>query len=108
MHVSKGFPHMLTSNQRGRGQEPVTVVGNSRSAVTVRTWVVGGLRRRNAIRPAQPGAAADGRVPGSFHCPQESIMPLISQASSQAGKPDPWAEPWDSNSTWHSPGLGIT
>ncbi len=35
MHVSNGFPHMLTSNQRGRGQEPVTVVGNIRSAVAV-------------------------------------------------------------------------
>ena len=28
MHVSNGFPHMLTSNQRGRGHDPVTVVGS--------------------------------------------------------------------------------
>ena len=27
MQVSIGLAHMLTSNQRGRGQEPVTVLG---------------------------------------------------------------------------------
>ena len=27
MQVSSGLAHMLTSNQRGRGHEPVTVVG---------------------------------------------------------------------------------
>src|SRR5918996_3848759 len=35
MHVSSGRPHMLTSNQRGRGQEPVTVLGSVRFAVAV-------------------------------------------------------------------------
>ena len=35
MHVSSGSPHMLTSNQRGLGQEPVTVLGRIRSAVAV-------------------------------------------------------------------------
>ena len=35
MHSSNGFPHMLTLNQRGRGHEPVTVVGNIRLAVAV-------------------------------------------------------------------------
>ena len=29
MQVSSGRAHMLTSNQRGRGQEPVTVLGRS-------------------------------------------------------------------------------
>ncbi len=36
MHVSSGFAHMLTSNQRGRGHEPVTVLGRIRSFVTVK------------------------------------------------------------------------
>jgi hypothetical protein len=35
MQVSIGFPHMLTSNQRGRGQEPVTVLGRVSFAVAV-------------------------------------------------------------------------
>ena len=35
MQVSSGRPHMLTSNQRGRGHEPVTVLGSIRSAVAV-------------------------------------------------------------------------
>src|SRR5260221_2168024 len=35
MQVSSGRPSMLTSNQRGRGNEPVTVLGRIRSAVTV-------------------------------------------------------------------------
>ena len=33
--VSSGRPHMLTSNQRGRGHEPVVVQGRTVSAVTV-------------------------------------------------------------------------
>ena len=32
MQVSSGFAHMLTSNQRGRGHEPVTVAGSMRSS----------------------------------------------------------------------------
>ena len=35
MQVSRGRPHMLRSNQRGRGQEPVTVHGRMVSAVMV-------------------------------------------------------------------------
>jgi hypothetical protein len=35
MQVSRGRPQRLTSNQRGRGQEPVIVLGNIKSAVTV-------------------------------------------------------------------------
>ena len=35
MQVSSGLPHMLVSNQRGRGHEPVTVLGRIRSRVTV-------------------------------------------------------------------------
>ena len=35
MQLSSGRPHMLTSNQRGRGHEPVTVLGSVRSAVAV-------------------------------------------------------------------------
>src|SRR3954469_14710975 len=35
MHVSSGRPHMLTSNQRGRGNDPVVVLGKIKSAVAV-------------------------------------------------------------------------
>src|SRR6185437_6384430 len=35
MQVSRGRPHMLTSNQRGRGKEPVVVLGRIRSLVAV-------------------------------------------------------------------------
>src|SRR5262245_39313800 len=35
MQVSSGLPHMLRSNQRGRGQDPVTVLGRVRFAVAV-------------------------------------------------------------------------
>ena len=36
MHVSSGLAHMLMSNHRGRGHEPVTVLGRIRSFVTVK------------------------------------------------------------------------
>ena len=36
MHVSSGLAHMLTSNQRGLGHEPVTVAGSMRFFVTVK------------------------------------------------------------------------
>jgi hypothetical protein len=35
MQVSSGRPHILTSNQRGLGNDPVTVLGRIRSAVAV-------------------------------------------------------------------------
>src|SRR6185437_4126822 len=35
MQVSSGRPHMLVSNQRGRGKEPVVVEGRIRSFVAV-------------------------------------------------------------------------
>jgi len=35
MHESMGRPHMLTSNQRGRGHDPVTVAGRIMSFVMV-------------------------------------------------------------------------
>jgi hypothetical protein len=35
MQVSSGRPHILTSNQRGRGNDPVVVLGRIRSAVAV-------------------------------------------------------------------------
>src|SRR5262249_43932886 len=36
MQVSSGRPHMLASNQRGRGHDPVTVLGRMTSFVTVK------------------------------------------------------------------------
>ena len=41
MQVSSGRAHMLVSNHRGRGQDPVTVLGNTRSFV-----MVNGIARR--------------------------------------------------------------
>src|ERR1039458_6123648 len=35
MQVSSGRPHILTSNQRGRGNDPVTVLGRIKLAVAV-------------------------------------------------------------------------
>jgi len=35
MQVSSGLAHMLVSNHRGRGQDPVTVLGRIKSLVTV-------------------------------------------------------------------------
>ena len=35
MHVSSGLAHMLVSNHRGLGHEPVTVLGMTRSFVAV-------------------------------------------------------------------------
>ena len=66
MHVSSGLPHMLVSNQRGRGHEPVTVAGSIRFFVTVKAmrWRISpqtnvGLRptprlgrSRGPLRPA--------------------------------------------------------
>lgn len=39
MQVSSGFPHILTSNHRGLGQEPVIVAGNIKSAVNVNKFI---------------------------------------------------------------------
>ena len=36
MQVLSGLAHMLTSNHRGLGQEPVTVLGSTRFFVTVK------------------------------------------------------------------------
>jgi hypothetical protein len=35
MHVSSGLPHMHTSNHRGRGNDPVVVLGSIKSFVAV-------------------------------------------------------------------------
>src|SRR5262249_61572689 len=35
MHVSSGFPHRHTSNHRGRGNDPVVVLGKIKSLVAV-------------------------------------------------------------------------
>jgi len=40
MHVSSGLPHMLMSNHRGRGQDPVTVLGSVKSFVMVSAMAV--------------------------------------------------------------------
>jgi hypothetical protein len=44
MHVSSGLDHMLTSNHRGRGHDPVTVLGRIRFFVTVRAIALLGIR----------------------------------------------------------------
>jgi len=45
-------PHMLTSNQRGRGHDPVTVLGRVRSAVAVNIEVFFGSQRGQRCRSA--------------------------------------------------------
>ena len=52
MQVSSGSPHMLTSNQRGRGHEPVTVLGRIRSAVAVNIEVSSESQRGQRCRRA--------------------------------------------------------
>src|SRR5262245_52227141 len=42
MQVSSGRPHMQTSNQRGRGKDPVVVLGRIRWAVAVNITTSGG------------------------------------------------------------------
>ena len=44
MQVSSGRPHMLTSNQRGRGNDPVVVLGRISPAVAVNMECLQGLR----------------------------------------------------------------
>src|ERR1700736_5746141 len=53
MQVSSGRPHILTSNQRGRGNDPVTVLGRIRSAVAVNIGPPTGILLPNGR--AQPG-----------------------------------------------------
>ena len=48
MHVSSGRAHMLVSNHRGRGQDPVTVLGRTKSLVTVKAMA-------DSIREAAAG-----------------------------------------------------
>ena len=59
MQVSSGVPHMLTSNQRGRGHEPVTVLGSIRLAVAVNI-------RRLLVNPVK-GRPGTKRHPTSSH-----------------------------------------
>src|SRR5437764_11863856 len=49
MQVSSGRPHMLTSNQRGRGNEPVTVLGRIISAVAVNMGPSSGILPPRAV-----------------------------------------------------------
>ena len=63
MHVSSGRPHIQTSNQRGRGKEPVVVVGSSRSAVAVN---IGHLQTRHST-------ACEARRASSFCTPQIAV-----------------------------------
>ncbi len=58
MQVSSGRPHMLTSNQRGRGKEPVVVLGRIRSAVAVNT--------EGSLARAERGGCAKKRVETSL------------------------------------------
>src|SRR5882724_7504758 len=43
MQVSSGRPHMPTSYQRGRGKDPVVVLGSSKSAVAVNMYSSNGI-----------------------------------------------------------------
>src|SRR5580693_2581612 len=57
MHVSNGRPHMLTSNQRGRGNEPVVVLGKVSPAVAVNmNFLRAHSTQRRPTREAASGA----------------------------------------------------
>src|SRR5262245_7729307 len=69
MQVSSGRPHMLTSNQRGLGHDPVTVLGRIRSLVTVnaidnlvRSASFALTRRRFLFRSVERHGRADERL----------------------------------------------
>src|SRR6266542_6069843 len=61
IQVSSGRPHMLTSNQRGRGNDPVVVLGKIRLAVAVNM-------RRGPFRDGGERGLCSGRL---FRCGQE-------------------------------------
>src|SRR5579872_2954440 len=82
MHVSNGRPHMLTSNQRGRGNEPVIVDGSILSAVAVNiatiilvaaSRTVRDVTRRHARAVqglAHHGAMRVGSTAAGLKCPR--------------------------------------
>src|ERR1039458_4674235 len=59
MQVSSGRPHILTSNQRGRGNDPVTVLGRIRLAVAVNMGFSYQELYRNSFLGARLGAGLD-------------------------------------------------
>ena len=65
MHVSSGRPHMLVSNQRGRGQEPVTVLGSIRSRVTVK-GMADSLRHRSGLGAGGSGVGKPLVISGNW------------------------------------------
>jgi hypothetical protein len=67
MQVSSGRPHMLTSNQCGRGKEPVVVLGRMRSLVAVNMSVP----LRILYPPTVPAGAA-------VRAGEDIVLPLLS------------------------------
>src|SRR5215475_2106438 len=77
MQVSRGLPHMLTSNHRGRGNDPVVVLGRVRLAVAVSmgasrllmgtychfSTVVGSRQSRVSRHDAMPCLPTHTRIP---------------------------------------------
>ena len=66
--MSSGLPHMLSSNQRGRGQEPVIVLGSITFAVTVNIGslpkvVLAIVARMIGIRPEKSTCQNRFRLP---------------------------------------------
>src|SRR5277367_6608503 len=60
MQVSRGLPHMLTSNQRGRGNEPVVVLGRIRLSVAVNMLLA--FLRQSEGEISSAGCAAPPRL----------------------------------------------
>src|SRR6184192_1290548 len=67
MHVSSGLPHVPTSNHRGRGQEPVTVLGKMTSFVSVNAM------RPLAIYRANVNAYNESPAPITTNCRPSSM-----------------------------------
>src|ERR1700730_11311452 len=77
MQVSSGRPSMLTSNQRGRGNEPVTVLGRIRSAVAVN------MGSSVVLLPPRPSTLVAGLSQPGF--PHYTVSGVVESASCFCG-----------------------
>src|SRR5208283_246391 len=75
MQVSRGRPHMLTSNQRGRGNDPVVVLGRIRLAVAVNMSPSG--ERSFSIRKHCGTAGSSLRAQNHMNCRTPPRLPPV-------------------------------
>src|SRR5688572_8250427 len=100
MQVSSGLPHMLASNQRGRGQEPVTVLGRTRSRVTVNGMALGyaiEIGLPDGARSAKAGTW-ERQIPSSkLQIPTHLQQPNPNRNAKRVGR---WIGAWDLGVRW--------